>query len=1276
MFSMKLAKFFGGALVASLAAMADVPQGGSVLASNTGLSANDSTIGSVAGFGSSASSLGFAPHPTALSTYGNDYNVIRMMNNPFTVGDLFYNGTLKIENDAKFNFQHGGIWPEGLTVMGDLIHANEKVTVTFNSLVPASESAVARDYSQLNYIYVDGKIMMGRSQFKMGTDHVNPINLYAGSIYADTDGYDSFENWSGDIYMHAPNGVSKFMVGKSGQSIVQFISNNIRRPNVPGNYLGGNIFCNNKELTIVGCGSDSNVSIGGDIIMSNPLGHLIIDLSANYQSLVIGGSVVCAGKLTIKIRNMHNFKAVGGIYVDPSKVTFDIENNNGKINDVDYDGCGEAFVRVNFAKGFTMQHKTTYGGVDNTISHGDPETAAFGTFTNTDTYSYIQSLGVEASGTTNYDDTFKRIRTNARARGYPKNVAEDGSWTSLYLADLATKIGNGYENYDYSLYPYCCRWDEIFEKYVRWDIHQTPDGFGYDNAMKESEAAGHTYGNYQPLTGGDTFKACTPIVSNAALVPVRVYGARNLQAGVNYFNSKSHFSPYPDRYGFPSTAYKEVTIGTHKGDGSYDMPKKCFFVVEDSCVIDLADINTNSDENKKRFDIFINPEGKASPINVIFQGQAGGAEMVNIVINNTVKYDVSGGSFDYTNASYDKTYTKLKADPGREQVRIFFEKGSETVGGDKFNIYCTGAYGQFSEGAIHAIGSPYYPGTLEYTGRYGDVDSVTPIGSDAYAHELIPNVRVYAEDGATLKCVNQFFVNAEVLMPEGTIWTGTNSRQCKLYFKEYPYSEEIYVESKYLFVLGSYCARTLRVNDAQGTAVYLGDKLRGAPPPVSHITVEASGCDAVYDGEGHGIEVEVHDPASGATVTYALAEGGPYSSGPILFTNACVTSVWCRVSADNYEDFVKKVMVTVSPRDIANASVGPIGRQQFTGAAVKPVPVVTDGEPSIITEGDYDVSWRDNDGPGTATLVLTGKNNYTGTKEVKFDIGTAELSADISWKYLKATGTYFAHLEVACTNSLASGVGGLKFLFADRVGEDGSTLAALWDTPRRAANTNVFNYGGAMYRCVSLDASRIVAEKDPVVFGVVDPDASTVPVGERAIEMYVQKRVVPEAGNAGAAKVGDFVGYVYWESGGEPKAVPVVAGARGRTVGALGRTTAGAALPSAARLNAALAVGAAPDDGAEPYCFISEYRIDGATMRGRVEVGMERRDAAGGLVAAKAGSLGENAKVVLLGGDAPEGPMTRLCEVAVAADGSFSLPVPEEGAKFFRLSIEIDEVLK
>ena len=190
----------------------------------------------------------------------------------------------------------------------------------------------------------------------------------------------------------------------------------------------------------------------------------------------------------------------------------------------------------------------------------------------------------------------------------------------------------------------------------------------------------------------------------------------------------------------------------------------------------------------------------------------------------------------------------------------------------------------------------------------------------------------------------------------------------------------------------------------------------------------------------------------------------------------------------------------------------------------------------------------------------------------------------------------------------------------------------------------------------------IAAENVPATYGVRDTGAAQIPVGERTIEMYVQKRVVPESGNEGAAKVGNFVGFLYWESGGVTKSVPVVARAS-RSFSPLHAMRPLAAPVSAARLNAALAVGVMPGADGKPYCRFSEFSIDGGMIRGKVEVGAD----------GQAGVLGANARLVLLGGDSPGGALAELCTVEVGPDGSFSVPAPKD-ARFFKLALEIGEV--
>lgn len=144
----------------------------------------------------------------------------------------------------------------------------------------------------------------------------------------------------------------------------------------------------------------------------------------------------------------------------------------------------------------------------------------------------------------------------------------------------------------------------------------------------------------------------------------------------------------------------------------------------------------------------------------------------------------------------------------------------------------------------------------------------------------------------------------------------------------------------------------------------------------------------VYDGKGHGISVEVTSVAN-PRIAYSLAKTGPYV-GNLLLTNACdATAIWYTVAASGYNTYTNWATVTIAPRDIALVTVAPIADQDFAGAAVEPVPAVTDGEPSIVTADDYTVSYADNAASGTATLTLTGRGNYAGTKAVTFVILSA-----------------------------------------------------------------------------------------------------------------------------------------------------------------------------------------------------------------------------------------------------------------------------------------------
>ena len=436
---------------------------------------------------------------------------------------------------------------------------------------------------------------------------------------------------------------------------------------------------------------------------------------------------------------------------------------------------------------------------------------------------------------------------------------------------------------------------------------------------------------------------------------------------------------------------------------------------------------------------------------------------------------------------------------------------------------------------------------------------------------------------------------------------------------------------------------------------------------------------AMYDGEGHTIRTNEMRIAfapytSGqefaSPFRFAASSEGPWGELPTVVTNVGVTSVWYKFTSANYQDFVHEAKVTVTPRDIAKATVANIPDQQHTGTAIKPPVTVTEGNPTIITSDDYTVAYSDNIAIGQATVTLTGKRNYTGTKTVHFMIkgsSAAALKAEIAWKLLKASGTYMAQLKVICTSGLTTGISNLRFMFADRV-SDGTTFASLWDTPKRAAKSTTVSYSGDTYRYVDLDASKITAENVAVTYGVSNLAATSIPTAERTIELYVRKRVNPTTGKEEAAGVDNFVGYVSWTSGGETSYLPVVAGAQSVSL-------AKAALKAPAPMklvavNTALAVGSVIAEGSSPYCKLTEFAVGDSEISGVVEVGSVSDNGA-----EYPGKLGPNATVTLLGTNDLGLDFKEICSVTTDSVGRFRLARPID-CQFFKLKLAVEDVVE
>ena len=92
-----------------------------------------------------------------------------------------------------------------------------------------------------------------------------------------------------------------------------------------------------------------------------------------------------------------------------------------------------------------------------------------------------------------------------------------------------------------------------------------------------------------------------------------------------------------------------------------------------------------------------------------------------------------------------------------------------------------------------------------------------------------------------------------------------------------------------------------------------------------------------------------------------------------------------------YEEYGKSGSYSVrvdkkGAASISGASISSIAEQAYTGKAVKPTPTVKHGSVALKSGTDYTVSYKNNTNIGTATVTVTGKGSYTGTKSRTFKI--------------------------------------------------------------------------------------------------------------------------------------------------------------------------------------------------------------------------------------------------------------------------------------------------
>ena len=124
--------------------------------------------------------------------------------------------------------------------------------------------------------------------------------------------------------------------------------------------------------------------------------------------------------------------------------------------------------------------------------------------------------------------------------------------------------------------------------------------------------------------------------------------------------------------------------------------------------------------------------------------------------------------------------------------------------------------------------------------------------------------------------------------------------------------------------------------------------------------------------------------------TTTLTEGTDYTIAYSDNTNVGTATVTV-TGKGNYTG-TKTATFSIVAKDASGFTIGDIPEQTYTGSAITPTVTVQDGSATLTDGTDYTVDFSDNINVGTATVTVTGKGNYSGTKTATFAIGKAPLT--------------------------------------------------------------------------------------------------------------------------------------------------------------------------------------------------------------------------------------------------------------------------------------------
>ena len=232
--------------------------------------------------------------------------------------------------------------------------------------------------------------------------------------------------------------------------------------------------------------------------------------------------------------------------------------------------------------------------------------------------------------------------------------------------------------------------------------------------------------------------------------------------------------------------------------------------------------------------------------------------------------------------------------------------------------------------------------------------------------------------------------------------------------------------------------------------------------------VKLSATEFVYNGSIQRPDVTITDGGTGES---SLITSRDY----ILINDGGANIGTYKVIVNGQNNYTGSVELTysISLLSLSDATIT-LGTNSFVydGSEIKPViQLVTVGQ-VIVSSSDYSVTYDHNVNVGTATITITGKGNYSGSKTVTFEITPKSLTEDM----VTLTPSSFVYNE-SLQKPEVTIMDGQKVLVENsdyRLSNDGGTAAGQYDV----TITGIGNYTGSVTKSFTIGASDMVADVD------------------------------------------------------------------------------------------------------------------------------------------------------------------------------------------------------